>query len=165
MTAWVDRSHEERVLLNPGFCANLLWHAASGYANDGDGALSFEESFLVLPFVLHRETREALPRSSRTSLAVWLDENPLARGRVVTRARLLVPFTKEALIFGGVHGLIILDEGRLRASATWQRTVNRTLTESSEEVKGCAKRATFIGKWFAQAGSASTVLALIGVRP
>lgn len=165
MTTWADRSHEERALLNPGFCANLLWQAASRYASDGEGALSFEESFLVLPFVLHRETREALPRSSRTSLAVWLDENPLARGRVASRARLLVPFTKEALMFGGVHGLIRLDGGRLQAEATWQRAVNRTLTGSSDEVKGCAKRAAFIGKWFAHAGSAATVLALIGVRP
>jgi hypothetical protein len=85
MTAWGDRSHEERALLNPGFCANLLWHAARGYASDRDGALSFEESFLILPFVLHCETRETLPRSSRTSLAVWLTEYPLARGRVVNR--------------------------------------------------------------------------------
>jgi len=165
MTAWADRSHEEQALLNPGFCANLLWHAASGYAGDGDGALSFEESFLVLPFVLHRETRETLPRSSRTSLTVWLDENPLARGRVTSRARLLVPFTKEALTFGGVHGFIQLDGGKLRADATWTRVVNRALTVSSDEVKGCAKRADFIGKWFAQTGNAATVLALIGVRP
>jgi hypothetical protein len=78
---------------------------------------------------------------------------------------MLVPFTKEALTFGGVHGLIRLDGGKLRAQATWQRAVNRTLTESSDEVKDCAKRAAFIGKWFAQAGSAATVLALIGVRP
>jgi hypothetical protein len=165
MTAWADRSHEERALLNPGFCANLLWHAANGYASDGDNALSFEESFLVLPFVLHRATRETLPRTSRTSLAVWLDENPLARGRVASRARLLVPFTKEGLMFGAVHGLIRIDKGSVRPAAAWKRTVNRTLTESSDEVKGCAKRATFIGKWFAHAGSAATVLALIGVRP
>lgn len=165
MTVWSDRSHEERALLNPGFCANLLWHAAGGYAGDGDGALSFEESFMVLPFVLHRETREALPRTSRTSLAVWLDENPLARGRIASRAQMLVPFTKEALTFGGVHGFFKLDGGRLRAEATWQRAVNRTLTESSEEVRDCAKRAAFIGKWFALTGNAATVLALIGVRP
>ena len=165
MTGWADRSHEERALLNSGFCANLLWHAASGYASDGDSALSFEVSFLVLPFVLHRETRETLPRSSRTSLAVWLDENALARGKVASRARLLVPFTKEAVMFGGVHGLIRLDGGRLRAAATWKRAVSQTLMESSYEVKACAKRAVFIGKWFAHAGSAATVLALIGVRP
>lgn len=165
MTLWGERSHEERALLNPGLCASLLWYAAGGHTHTGDGALSFEESFLVLPFVLHRGTRETLPRSSRTSLAAWLDDNPLARGRVAGRARLLVPFTKEALTFGGVHGLIRLDGGKLWAEATWKRAVNGTLSGSSEEVKSCAKRAEFIGKWFAETGSAATVLALIGVRP
>lgn len=165
MTSWSQRSHEERVLLNPGFCANLIWHAARGYAGDGDSALSFEESFLVLPFVLHRETREGLPRSSRTSLAVWLDENPLARSRVASRAQMLVPFTKEALTFGGVHGFIRLEGGRLRAEVAWKKAVNRALKESSDEVRSCTKRADFIGKWFAQAGSAATIFALIGVRP
>lgn len=119
----------------------------------------------MLPFVLHRATRETLPRTSRTSLAVWLEENPLARGRVASRAALLVPFTKEALMFGAIHGLIRLDKGSVRPVATWKHAVNRSLAESSEEVKNCAKRATFIGKWFAHAGSVATVLALIGVRP
>jgi len=165
MTTWLQRSHEERVLLNPGFCANIIWHAARGYKEEGGGTLSFEESFLVLPFVLHRETRGELPRTSRTSLAVWLDEYPLARSRVATRAQLLVPFTKEALTFGGVHGFIRIEGGRLRAEASWKKSVDRALKESSDEVRTCIKRADFIGKWFAQAGSAATIFALIGVRP
>lgn len=166
MTLWAERSREEKRLLNPGFCANILWHAAKGCATDGGrGGLSFEESFLVLPFVLHRETREGLPHSTRTSLAVWLDENPLARGRVASRARLLVPFTKDALTFGGMHDFIRLAEGRLRVETNWRKAVNRALEESSDEVRDCAKRAEFLGKWFAQAGSSATVLALIGVRP
>jgi len=165
MSLWEQRSHEERALLNPGFCANLLWHAAHGYSDGGTGALSFEESFLILPFVLHRETREGLPRSIRTSLAVWLDENPLARGRVASRARLLVPFTKESLIFGGVHGFIRFDGAKLQAEMAWRKAVNQVLKDSSEEVRDCAKRAQFVGKWFAQAGSTTTVLSLMGVRP
>ena len=165
MTPWTERSHEERTLLNPGFCANLLWHAANGYAATNNGALSFEESFLVLPFVLHRETREGLPRTTRTSLAVWLDENPLARGRVASRARALVPFTKEALTFGGIHGFIRIDEGDLHADPAWTQVVKQTLAASSAEVRTCAKRAEFLGKWFAQTGSAATVLAVTGVRP
>ncbi len=165
MTSWLQRSHEERVLLNPGFCANIIWHAARGYTDERGGALSFEESFLVLPFVLHRETRKALPRSSRTSLAVWLNENPLARSRVATRARLLVPFTKEALTFGGIHGFIRLEGGRLHSEATWKKAVNRALKMSSDEVRSCVKRGNFLGKWFAQTGSAATVFALLGVRP
>lgn len=164
MTGWSLRSREERSLLNPGFCANLLWHAARGYAGV-EGGLPFEEAFLVLPFVLHRETREALPRGIRTSLAVWLEDNPLARGRIVSRARFLVTFTKEGLTFGGQHGLIRIEEGRIYAEEKWKRVVNHSLGASSDEVRECAKRAEFLGKWFAQAGSTPTVLALIGVRP
>jgi len=165
MTAWADRSPEERALLNPSFCANLLWHAARGYSGESDDAMSFEEAFLVLPFVLHRETREKLPRSTRTSLAVWLDENPLARGMVAIRARALVPFTKEALVFAGIHGFIRIDRGGLHADDLWKRAVNRAVKESSEEVRICAKRADFIGNWFAKTGGGVTVLALMGVRP
>lgn len=165
MTSWLQRSHEERVLLNPGFCVNLIWNAARGYTSETGNALSFEESFLILPFVLHRETREQLPRSSRTSLAVWLEENPLARNRIANRARLLVPFTKEALTFGGLHGFIRLKGGKLYAEDAWKSEVSRALKESSDEVRVCIKRADFIGKWFAQTGGASTVFALIGIRP
>lgn len=165
MTLWNQRSREERDLLNPSFCANMLWHAAGGYSGGPGESLSFEVSFLVLPFVLHRETREELPLSTRTSFAVWLNEYPLARGRVASRARLLVPFTKEALTFGGVHGFIRLDGGMLYADMAWKRAVTRILKESSDEVRVCAKRACFVGKWFAESGSAATVLSLMGVCP
>lgn len=165
MIPWPQRSPEERALLNPVFCANLLWHAALGYADVNAGGFSFEEAFLVLPFVLHRETREALPRDTRTSLAVWLENNPLARGRIATRAQLLVPFTKEGMLFGGAHGFIQIREGRVYANEAWKQAVNRSLRASSDEVRGCARRAEFLGKWFAQTGSAPTVLALMGVRP
>lgn len=164
MIAWAQRSREERALLNPGFCANLLWHAAQGAASSAHRALSFEESFLVLPFVLHRTTRQELPRSVRTSMAVWLDENPLSRGRVTSRARFLVPYTKEALLFGGIHGLLHIDGGAVHADSGWSVAVNKIVKESSEEVRDCAKRAAFIGNWFAGAGNSATVLALVGVR-
>jgi len=165
MTLWGQRSREERALLNPGFCANLLWHAACGYAGVNRKSISFEESFLVLPLVLHRETREELPRSTRTSLAVWLDEHPLTRGRVTSRARQLIPFTKEALTFGGVHGFIRISGGMLHADIDWKKAVTRVLKESSDEVRVCAKRAVFVGKWFAESGSSATVLSIIGIRP
>jgi hypothetical protein len=165
MISWQSRTSEERGLLNPSFCGMLLWHAAYARERDADSLLTLEEAFLILPFVLHRQTREDLPRTTRTSLAVWLDEHPLARGRVSGKATLLVPYTKEALTFAGVHGLIRFEANRLRADDTRASDVASILKESSDEVKLCAKRAEFIAKWFAQAGNAATVLALIGVRP
>lgn len=165
MTAWHERSREERTLLNPGYCAKLLWHATQGHVSFDGTALAFEEAFLVLPFVLDRRTREALPRDTRTSLATWLEFDPLVRGRIASRAQLLEKFTKEALLFGGVHGLLAISGGRVRGDDSWKRAARRSLRGSSDEVRETAKKAEFIGKWFAHAGAAATVLALIGVRP
>ena len=165
MTQWHERSQEEQALLNPAFCSLLLWCAAHGYASVNQSGLSFEEAFLILPMVLHRTTREALPRGTSTSLAVWINSNPLAQGKIATRAKLLVEFTKEGMFFGGTHGLISIDEGKLRANEDLRLTINRSFQGASDEVRLCARRAEFVGKWFGQTGSGSTVLALIGVRP
>ena len=166
MTAgWNQKSREERTLLNPGYCANLLWHATRGHASFDGSALAFEEAFLVLPLVLDRRTREALPRDTRTSLATWLEVDPLARGRITSRAQLLAKFTKEALLFGGVHRLLSLSQGQVIGSEDWRKVVRKSLRGASDEVRETAKKAEFVGKWFAHAGVAATVLALIGVRP
>lgn len=165
MTAWNERTREERTLLNPGYCANLLWHAARGHTSIGGTALAFEEAFLVLPLVLDRRTREALPRDTRTSLATWLEGDPLARGRIASRAQILAEFTKEALLFGGVHGLLSISEGQVVGVDAWSKAVRKSLRGSSDEVRETAKKAEFAGKWFALAGAAATVLALMGVRP
>jgi len=165
MISWAARSPEERALLNPGFCSVVLWHAASGYATIANGPIPFDVVFLILPVVLHRETREALPSAVSTSLAVWLDEHPLTRTRIAERATMLVAFTKEALMFGGLHGLLSLAGSAVAANGDRKKAVAAALRASSDEVRACAKRAEFTGRWFAKAGSASTVMALVGVRP
>jgi hypothetical protein len=143
----------------------VLWHAASGYATVANGPLPFDVAFLMLPIVLHRETRESLPHAISTSLAVWLDDNPLTRARIAERATTLVAFTKEALMFGGLHGLLNLAGSAVAANGARKRLVVATLRDSSDEVRACAKRADFTGRWFAKAGSPSTVMAIVGVRP
>jgi hypothetical protein len=165
VTAWATRPGEERALLNPAFFSALLWHAASGYASIAEGrGLSIDLAFLVGPFVLHRDTRDALPRAVTTSLAVWLDDNPLIRIRAAGRARSLVGFTREALLFGGLHGFLTLSSGAVAAVSDRSRAMNAVLRDTSDEVRLCMKRAEFLGRWFASAGSPSTVMAVVGVR-
>jgi hypothetical protein len=163
---WAQRTLEERRLLNPAFGAQLIWRSARGYASVNEGALSLEESFLVLPMVLHGEIRQSLPRDTRTSMAVWLETEALARRWIAAGARRLVPFTKEALLFGGVHGFIAIEGSQVRATEQgWTKIEARLLKQTTDEVRECVKRAEFLGKWLAQTGSAPTVLALLGVRP
>ena len=167
MKNWDERTGEEQRLLNPSFCSALLWHAARGHrtGSESEPGMPFEEAFLVLPMTLHRETRESLPRTTATSLAVWLNNYPLARARIADRARLLVPFTKEAIRFGGVHGLLRLSSGALLADQDWRSKMAASLNDSNDEVRFCAKRAELVGKWFAKTGNASTVMSFLGVRP
>jgi hypothetical protein len=165
MMPWITRSPEERGLLNPSFCAVLLWQAARGHTIDSDAALSFETAFLVLPMVLDRQTRESLPRGVTTSLAVWLDDKPLASSRIADRSRMLMPFTKEALTFAGLHGLLLLRHGVVRPNLEWNKKLTASIKASTDEIRVCAKRSEFVGRWFAKTGNAATVMALIGVRP
>lgn len=165
MTSWAERSIEERNLLNPGFCAMLVWQAAQGYASERPLPLSIELSFLVLPFVLHKETRESLPTNIRTSLPTWLAEHPIVRTRLGERASTLSAFTKESLIFGGSLRLLAIAQDGVRANASMKRRVNVALKATSDEVRDCAKRAEFLGRWLEKAGGPETVMALLGVRP
>jgi len=165
MIPWLNRSPEERALLNPSFVSVLIWHAATGHMAGGAVGLPFGTAFLVAPLVLHRETREALPRMLKTSLPVWLADNQLVRARLAERARTLVPYTREALLFGGMRGFLKVSADVVSAEQGWKRRVSAELARSGDEVRSCAARANFLGKWFARAGSPATVMALLGVRP
>ncbi len=43
-------------------------------------------SFIVAPLVLHRGTRDALPRTTRTNLNAWLAEHPVEHAGLARRA-------------------------------------------------------------------------------
>ena len=120
---------------------------------------------MVLPTVLHRETRERLPRNRRTSLADWIGRNPLVQGTIAGSAKRMGEHVREGMLFGARHGLMRLERGRIHSDEGWRRRINGWLGEASDEVRLCARRAEFVGGWFAGNASAAGVLALLGVRP
>lgn len=163
MSNWSERSPEETRLFNPSFLSLLLWSTAVGYKESSGNGLPFELAFLTLPVSLHKSTREALPRSPRTSLAAWIEENAYFRVGFAERAKNLAPFVREAILFGSTHGLVdISEQGRLFASPRPQ-TLTRYLREATEEVRDCIKRAEFVGRWFGVAGTPTTIMTLWGV--
>lgn len=170
MTSWKNRASEEISLFNPSFCAILLWCAVASTSAEGaeielTSGIEIEALYLVLPFVLHRGTREALPRGTRTSLPSWASENSLLCLLLVERARALVPFTREALNFGCRYSLLTLDRGIVHANMTWKKRIEGFSKKSTTEVKECIKKASLTGKWFQRTGDAATVMAILGVRP
>jgi Family of unknown function (DUF6521) len=160
MRPWNERSIEQAGLFNPAFLAAVLASASRG-AEEHEG-LAWPLSFLVVPLVLHRPTREALPRGVTTSLPVWIERVPEARVGFAQRARDLAPFTREGARLGLRAGSLELAGDRLRRGTIRRRT---RAVRASAERDDCLTRAEFVGRWLAGSGDVVTVFGLFGVRP
>ena len=106
MRSWQERPIEYANLLNPAFCSILLQKAIRGYQKQKQQDMPYPLIFLVLPIILHSSTRQVLPRDTRTKLHIWLQRQPEVRAGFSDRAKNLVPYAKEALIFGMQTGII-----------------------------------------------------------
>lgn len=164
LATWADQPLEEARLLNPAFLGALLWACAAGHAEEGNEGLPYPLAFVALPIVLHRATRAALPRDTRTSLPAWLVAHPRALVGFAERAGALVPATKGALLFAAGNGLFAVTDEGIRA-APRPRSMTSFERGATEEVRECLKKARLVGRWFARAGSAATVMTLWGVAP
>lgn len=165
MTTWVARSREEAYMLNPSFCALISWSSALGFRDDTNNSMPFVMPFVAVPLILHKPTRQALPRSIRTSMPAWIEENTYFRIGFAERALNLVPFVRESLLFGAVHGLLAFDERHQLVPALRPRSLSAYLRDATDEVKECVKKAEFVGKWLATSGPVETTMALWGVKP
>jgi hypothetical protein len=110
LSPWSERSLEQARLLNPAFGGTLLWSFARGYMTTAHRAQPYALSFLVAPVVLHKSTRESLPTTTRTSLVSWVGQNPRVIVGFAERARSLVPFVKEAVLFASNGGLLQMQD-------------------------------------------------------
>ena len=114
-------------------------------------------AFLLAPLVLHSPTREVLPKTVATHLPTWIRRQPLMRAGFPSRAAHLTPFTREGLRFGVNHGVLLLDDGRLRGTLS--------PPGGDDELAEILKSASLVGRWFVKLDQPSSAFALLGVRP
>jgi hypothetical protein len=153
-------ARDAQALFNPAFCATLIARAADGHVRQTDDPLPITLAFLVLPIVLHRETREALPAVT-AHLATWSERNPLLRTELRQRAPQLTAVTRSALRFGVHHELLRLDPsgvavGHMRVPAA---------PADAGDAAACERSAQRLGRWLPRAGPPLTVYALLGLQP
>jgi hypothetical protein len=165
MKPWVKRPVEEANLLNPAFCCVTVTTFASGYAGVDPSGVPFPLAFLALPLSLHKATRDKLPPNTRTSLAAWLQDNVETRLGFASRVMALRPYTREAVMYGLLHGWLKLADGGRLIPLMSEPVVDRNIRKIDEEARDCVRRAKFIGRWLAAAGPPQTVMALWGIRP
>ncbi|WKZ35797.1 MAG: DUF6521 family protein [Anaerolineales bacterium] len=164
MRSWPTRSKEAAYLFNPAFCCAVLSATVSNYSQQDNLGMPFPFAFIVLPVILHKQTRNTLPYNTRTSLAAWLEEKPYARIQFYERAISLKSFVREAILFGIVNDWLLIESGRLKSKLVDSKFKN-FLQQMDGEARECVLRARLVGKWFAVAGSAETVLSLWEVNP
>ena len=161
MLPWKERPIEIAHLLNPAFCSVLLCDCVHAFQTKVPLGMPFTLSFLVLPMILHKSTRESLPKTVRTKLHVWLQEKPQVRIGFAQRTRELVPYTREGLLFGLRSGNIVIDNDRLLVARSPSES---KLWPDQEEPAVCRKKAQFVGQWLSQSGSVSSIFIMWGIR-
>ncbi|MBO3272370.1 three component ABC system middle component [Hymenobacter defluvii] len=156
MLPW-NRRPIEANLVNPAFCTLVLRQAIDGYYQTARTGMEFSLAFVVLPVVLHKAIRDLVPATIATKLHVWIQRHHEVRIGFAHHMQNMVPITKEALIFGMQHDAYQLDErGTLVAGLQELKPFD---VPPGSEAEACFKKAFFVGRWFADAGTPSSVIA------
>lgn len=162
LNKWQERPQEIAYLLNPAFCGRLLYATIEKYCKARVSGFPFPLVYLVLPLVLHAETRKAI--NSRTYLTVWAQKNRVLLLDFPNRCRDFVEITNEALEYMlQADYLALTDEGTLKSYKMLSAS-NKNLCDD-DEVKECLRKAQHIARWFSQVGKTENVYVTLGVLP
>ncbi len=164
MIPWERRPVEVASLLNPAFCGEVFRRCVKEYETVASSPFPFPLIFLVLPIILHSETRKNLPTSSRTQLYVWLQSHHEVKVGFAERMRQLVPITRETLMFLLQLEAFIVDEKDAGLSVVDYKPSNES-KQDEEEIVDCYNKAKLIGRWFARSGTPATIYSAWGVKP
>jgi hypothetical protein len=156
----LTRPADEVALYNAAFLAMLLAAASRAYQRKRGTGLPWILAFLVLPMVLPRTIRAALPRRTSAYLVNWIRSNPLSVLELPSQAKAFSPYVREAMRFGLRHRYLALEDAFLSSSIS-DRQVDLTANGEAIEI---VKAARLLGGWLAKE-EAVQVLAQFGVRP
>lgn len=166
LAPWAKRPPEEANLFNPALLGLLASEFIKEFSKAKGAPCPFALPFCALPIALHGKTRAILPATTLTSLYNWRERNPEALVGYADRAKSLRPAVQEAIRFCMDRGALEvasdggLTLGNVPVSAT--KKFELTLTRDAQE---CISTARLLGRWFAKAGTTSTILAAWGIKP
>jgi hypothetical protein len=126
--------------------------------------LPYPLAFLVLPIVLHPETRDTMPNTTNAIMLNWLGENAELVSDFPSRASKMSFITKETLLFALTYDKLALSEGRL-IPGRYKYSNTATLSHTTDDSEACLRTAAFLGRWLVQTGSIANTLSSWGVRP
>lgn len=141
---WI-RSPEALALFNPVLTSELILTACYWREQEDSGGIDWPALFLVLPIALHPETRSAMPRDARTTLAKWAVRNGPLVAELETRTEVMIDATRRGIRHGMRLGRLRLVGPTMTAQAR-----PRPITSSwPEELAASSRAAKMYGRWLA----------------
>lgn len=140
-----QRSPEASALFNPVLTSELIVTACYWRHQEDERGIDWPTLFLVLPIALHPQTRGAMPRDARITLARWAGRNGLLVADLEARATAMADATRRGLRHG-------LRTGRLRLDGAAMLSVARPRPPRASwpvELSASAKAAKMYGRWLA----------------
>lgn len=160
---WIDRNTIVANLFNPAFCGEIIRVVAMEYNKYNKNKFPFAFSFIVLPILLHKETREKLPRTTRTYFFVWVENNDNLFFDFSKRAKNLVSITKEAISFSMAYKKINLNEkGEIETDMTRVKIYNG---DEYNEYNDILKKAQLLGKWLSFTSDVKSIYSFLRITP
>jgi len=161
MIPWNKRVIEVKALLNPAFCGEILRRCIRAYEKASGKGMPYPLVYLVLPLILHNKTNSKMGLYKEIGLIVWIQNNEHLLIDFATRARRLIPITKESLVF-------LLRYNTLEISENSNLSVKNYQSHQDDNDNYTEKyylRADLLGEWLARAGSPTTIYSIFGVTP
>jgi hypothetical protein len=160
---WSDRNTIVANLFNPAFCGEIIRSTIKEYNKNSEKKFSFPFTFLILPILLHKETRSRLPRTIRTYLFVWVEENDDLFLDFASRTRSMVKYTKEALSFLLAYEKVeFTKDGEIIASSEKIKVYKQ---EEYQEYNEILKKAEMLGKWLATTSDVKSIYSFFRITP
>lgn len=162
LLTWSKRPTEVANLLNPAYFAILINKICDGYQSEVQDGLPYALTFIILPLIMYPDYLEIIPKTSRTRLHIWAQQNPEVLYDFAKRAKMLAPYIREAISFGASHKVIQLTKS---GEITTQPLKGLKKWEDATVPRTAAKHAYVIGKIFGQVNDVPTLFAIFGARP
>lgn len=163
---WLERPPEEAFLFNPAFLSSVMCDFAREFEKAKGESTPVTLVYLSVAISLHRKTRQRFPHSTVTSLYEWIQNNEDVLVDLPRRARGLLPFLKEALMFSLHQEALKFDVGhQVTAGKNKAHFTLGFLDSVTEDFNEVVVGTRFLARWFAKSGSEASILSSWGMRP
>jgi len=158
---WTERAPEIANLLNPAFCASIIYSVIFEYQKTREHPMPYVLSYLILPIILHKKTRDRI--NSRINMTMWIQKYPDVLVDFPQRAKSLVLFSNESVEYLLQEKIICLDNFGVNII----KTLSKSSMEKSldKEILECYNKAEHLGRWFANMKAEENIYAAWGVKP